>query len=267
MLCLSVLLGFLWIFQGVLAGDMTSFLSVNAHRYINPVETKQVNYLVELLLLSNNEEPLVVLQFDNFNLLDHFDEKHAQTYPFLTALFETSLVTVLEEQNVDALKSGFDHANLMQINEIPASASDLLRYKFSSSDKAVVVEFTKENYDIAELDDFLQTMYAFMEDSLKNIDNIVLRVPTSSDSSTKLKSLRNGETSKDVGVDDPENSHEDEPEDSDALSSLWTEGLLSCLIVSGLLLAILVVAISWLASLDISYGALEKPANPLKKNN
>ncbi|CDO93945.1 unnamed protein product [Kluyveromyces dobzhanskii CBS 2104] len=241
---------------------MTSFLAVNAQRYIDPVETNQVNRLAELLLLSNAEEPLIVLQFNNFDLLGQFDAEHAQTYPFLATLFEASLEPVLQEDDVKYLSNGFDHAHVVTVGEIPASASDLLRGEFTTSENAVVVQFTEESYDVAELDDFLETMYAFMEDSMNNVDNIVLRMPSSD--SANAESLINAETSKDVGVDDPE---VDDPEDSDALSSLWTEGLLSCLIVSGLLLAILVTALSWLGSLDISYGALEKTTNPLKKNN
>nr|6M0R_N Chain N, V0 assembly protein 1 [Saccharomyces cerevisiae S288C]6M0S_N Chain N, V0 assembly protein 1 [Saccharomyces cerevisiae S288C] len=51
----------------------------------------------------------------------------------------------------------------------------------------------------------------------------------------------------------------------DILSSIWTEGLLMCLIVSALLLFILIVALSWISNLDITYGALEKSTNPIKK--
>lgn len=48
---------------------------------------------------------------------------------------------------------------------------------------------------------------------------------------------------------------------------IWTEGLLMCLIVSFILLGILLVALSWLSSLTISYGALEKQTAPSKKTN
>lgn len=48
---------------------------------------------------------------------------------------------------------------------------------------------------------------------------------------------------------------------------IWTEGLLMCLFVSLVLLGILVIALSWLSSLTISYGALERQTAPSKKTN
>lgn len=50
-------------------------------------------------------------------------------------------------------------------------------------------------------------------------------------------------------------------------SRIWTEGLLMCLIVSGILLIILIISLSWLSDLSISYGALERPNNMAKKTN
>ncbi|GMM39119.1 hypothetical protein DAHU10_000200 [Hanseniaspora uvarum] len=41
------------------------------------------------------------------------------------------------------------------------------------------------------------------------------------------------------------------------LSEFWTEGLIICLIVSLMLIAILVIAIKATSSISISYGALE----------
>lgn len=50
-------------------------------------------------------------------------------------------------------------------------------------------------------------------------------------------------------------------------SRIWAEGLLMCLIVSGILLIILIISLSWLSDLSISYGALERPNNMAKKTN
>lgn len=41
------------------------------------------------------------------------------------------------------------------------------------------------------------------------------------------------------------------------LSEIWTEGLIICLLVSLLLIAIVVIAIKATSSISISYGALE----------
>ncbi|KAL6944868.1 hypothetical protein ACO0RG_001623 [Hanseniaspora osmophila] len=53
--------------------------------------------------------------------------------------------------------------------------------------------------------------------------------------------------------------------DGQVLSTLWTEGLIMCLLVTFLLISILVMAIKWTSSITISYGALEKSNNPIKK--
>lgn len=260
---LTVILGLLWFIQCSFGADMTSFFSINAERYVDAVKTEKVSSLKELLEMSRTEEPLIVLQFDKFDLVNAFDEKHEGTYPFISSLLKSSLDTFLEEKGLPDGQKGYNGARVLKVGEIPASAGEELRHRFKKSDNAVVVEFTKERYDVAELDDYLETLYAFMEDSLKNVDNIVLRVPKSGNSGAdieKIEELREPEKSGEPGDGD-------DNDDDDSLSSLWTEGLLSCLLVSLLLIAILVVAISWIASLDISYGALEKSANPLKKNN
>ncbi|CCE62941.1 hypothetical protein TPHA_0D03050 [Tetrapisispora phaffii CBS 4417] len=64
-----------------------------------------------------------------------------------------------------------------------------------------------------------------------------------------------------------EKEDEDNAEDNDILSKIWTEGLLMCLLVSIFLFGLLAVALSWMTSLEISYGAFEKQSNPLKKTN
>lgn len=46
---------------------------------------------------------------------------------------------------------------------------------------------------------------------------------------------------------------------------LFTPGLLSCLIVTLLLILILSIAISWVSSLGISYGSFEKKVEHGKK--
>lgn len=44
----------------------------------------------------------------------------------------------------------------------------------------------------------------------------------------------------------------------------FTPGIISCLIVTFLLLAILVCALQWMLSLDISYGSFEKKVDNKK---
>ncbi|KAH3687182.1 hypothetical protein WICPIJ_001841 [Wickerhamomyces pijperi] len=48
-------------------------------------------------------------------------------------------------------------------------------------------------------------------------------------------------------------------------TQLWTPALISTLLVSLILFAILSVAISWMSSLDVSYEALERKQDGVKK--
>lgn len=256
---------YIWLCQGVLADGVSSFLWLGSQRYRHGVEEEGITSLEELLQLSDSEEPLVVFQFDKFDVLRHNTEVLGGSRSFLASLFQSDSVSnVLRE---DAPTQGFAEAKVVEVAQLPASASEFLIGKFSRRDSAVVVEFSGEYYNPAALDEFLETLYSFLEESMSNIDNIVVQTRSSDEAALRWQETRDSSPDK-VGVDNPNSSGTpDDGSDPDALSSLWTEGLLSCLLVSALLLGILVTAISWVSSIHISYGALEKSTNPLKKTN
>lgn len=252
---------FLLVTNRVFAREMTSYLSVNAQRYRQRVLDESISSIEELLSLSNSEEPIILLQFSDFNIIEEMSKSSGTKYPFLWSLFKNDLTGILPE---DEEAKELANTNYLEVSVLPAPANEYLIGKFSKDDDAVIIQFTEKEYDMEELDEFLSLLYVFMEDSLSNVDNMALQIP-SSDSSFKVQQMRDA-ASGSISVDYPETSKVPDS-DNDELSSLWTEGLLSCLIVSFILLAILGIAISWISSLNISYGALEKSTNPLKKTN
>ncbi|KAM3162561.1 V0 assembly protein 1 [Lachancea thermotolerans] len=233
----------------------TSFLSVNSRRYRDALGDDQVGSLEELTKISDAEEPMVWFKFDKFDLLGELAQSTAETR-FLTAFFEGSVTDVLDQDSSSKAAENV-RSEKFEVAEIPASAFESLYDRVHPSDGALVFEFTESNYDLALLDEYLEAVYIYLEETLANIDNLAFQVPTSGKNYARAHSK--------VEVTDPEKKPGSSTDG--VQSALWTEGLISCLIVAALLLWILVIAISWITSLDISYGALEKPANPLKKTN
>lgn len=214
----------------------------------------------ELISQAKQDEPLVIFRFTNYPLLAEW-KLHEGQAPYLNSFFETDEVNSNKEDfPIDELSTDAQN-EVFNLGDFTLSASELL-YDYHLNGKSVIVfNFDESNYDLASVDEFMESAYLLLSDSYDSIENVVLNVVrTSADSHYLTASNRNTERTQ-------TQQKEEEPsdDDGDVLSTIWTEGLIMCLIVSLLLLAVLVIAISWMSSVDISYGALEKSTNPLKK--
>lgn len=169
----------------------------------------------------------------------------------------------------------FDGSSDVQIPEIDIEYSTRL---VNDEDKMVQAFKPKKTTDAKQLSNFVKQVY----DSLLNKYGIVptFIIVESSDNEERgiVDDIESNveELLDDIGVLDFLEDHEGQDSDSDSGSDsddkneehrIWTEGLLMCLIVSFILLGVLVIALSWLSSLSISYGALERQTAPSKKTN
>lgn len=212
-------------------------------------------------VISSVDSAIAVFEFDNFSLLDNLmiDEE----YPFFNRFFANDVsLTVHDDSPLNISQSLSPIMEQFTVDELPESASDLL-YEYSLDDKSIVLfKFTSNAYDLKKLDEFIDSCLSFLED--KSGDNLTVVI-------NSLGWAFEDEDGDDEYATEETLSHHDNNKgkegDDDILSSIWAEGLLMCLIVSALLLFILIVALSWISNLDITYGALEKSTNPIKKNN
>lgn len=243
-----------------LTAASSTFLSLNSHRYQQALNDETITSLKTLASLADSEEPLVCLRFEKFDLLGQLGQKNAQA-GFLTSFFEDSLTRVLD-QDESFVDLEDPNTSVLKVDEIPSAAFELLYEKVNRKNAVVAFDFTAASYDLESLEEYLESVYLYLEETLANIDNFVVQVPTSDASSYTEDQIDAAVHGTNVEVSDPEN-----PSKGGKSTGIWTDGLISCLIVSLLLLWILVTAIAWITSLDISYGALEKPTNPLKKTN
>ena len=186
-----------------------------------------------------------------------------EEYQFFNRFFANDVsLTVHDDSPLNISQSLSPIMEQFTVDELPESASDLL-YEYSLDDKSIVLfKFTSDAYDLKKLDEFIDSCLSFLED--KSGDNLTVVI-------NSLGWAFEDEDGDDEYATEETLSHHDNNKgkegDDDILSSIWTEGLLMCLIVSALLLFILIIALSWISNLDITYGALEKSTNPIKKNN
>ncbi|CAI4062420.1 Voa1p SKDI_07G3550 [Saccharomyces kudriavzevii IFO 1802] len=212
-------------------------------------------------VISSVDSAVAIFEFDNFSLLDNVIlDDHIEEYPFFERFFSNDVaLTVNDESPLNIPQSLSSITEQFTVDELPQSASELL-YEYSLDDKSIVLfKFTSNTYDSNRLDEFIESCLLFLGDKSDNDLTVIINTVGTIDADDDIFAA------KDIL------SHHDNDEgkhgDDDILSSIWTEGLLMCLIVSALLLFILIIALSWISDLDISYGALEKSTNPIKKNN
>lgn len=212
----------------------------------------------DLIAQATDDDPLVVFRFSKYPVLDELlpFEGHV---PFLSRFFESDVTrSYPKDSSIDNLQKD-DRIEIFELNDLAFSASELL-YNYHSKGKSVVLfDFHGSNYDLPALDEFMESAYLLLGDSFGRIENMVVNTVESHNSTPLGSTARTKKAHKDKGTKEPIGN------DTDVLSNTWTEGLIMCLIVSLLLLGILIVALSWMSSIDISYGALEKSTNPLKK--
>ncbi|CCD25889.2 Voa1p NDAI_0G01130 [Naumovozyma dairenensis CBS 421] len=268
--------------------NSVSFISWNSES--SSVEDESINeqnieeFLNDKVSLQN---PIVIYQFTNFHLLQQLLQPSSSSYPFLTNFFESGNLQEMQTPSSfepSMISDDISEKNLTRFNidTLPSTAGDLLFNNEEIESSSIVwFQFNDDSYDLNTLDEFLESTIIFLNENTSNDCkfNVFLNSLDYADNDEDLKinelaQLYHKRVSQDIEALKHEelkkkknNSKEDGKDDDDKLSKIWTEGLIMCLIVSLLLLIILIMAISWVSDIGISYGALETTTNPLKKNN
>lgn len=257
-----------------------SATTTNSTSYISIRSKDKVDYRLssslDIINAATVEQPLVVFEFDKFRVVDSMTSRveKMNQFQFLSQFFENHLTNVLDDESALDRPDSNDVA-YFKIKNIEQSGSAML-YDFPVEDYAIIwFKFQKKNYDLTEVNDFIESASIFLEEYLNvNIDMLINTKDTTPLESFDEAVESNQEDKAHHGEDDVDTTKQGsksdktnhEEEDDGSLSKIWTEGLIMCLIVTFLLLGILVVAMSWMLSLEISYSALDKPTNPIKKN-
>lgn len=253
---LGLLLAFALQIVSQVVASTTSYVSSNSG---NQDDSTTVS---ELISVANEDNPLLIFRFAEYPILEAWMPYEGHV-PYLTQFFNSDTRAYQEDFPIERLSTD-ENIEVFNLDDLTLSAPELL-YNYHLKGKSIVVfNFEKANYDLASMDEFMESAFLLLSDSFESVENVVLNVQSSSDLERYSNSDAGVNKARVEGdVKDPKEAPG--KEDTDVLSTIWTEGLLMCLIVSVLLLAILIVAISWMSSMDISYGALEKSTNPLKK--
>ncbi|CCE93144.1 Voa1p TDEL_0F03330 [Torulaspora delbrueckii] len=250
---LTLLLAFLLQIVSLVAAGATSYASIKTEKY------QDSNSVSDLISQATENDPIVVFRFSRYPLLEALLPYEGRV-PYLTSFFETDMTKSYPKEVSTDIMENKDEIETFEIDELTLTASQLLYNKPIEGKSVVVFNFQDSYYDLPILDEFMESAYLLLHNSFSRVENIVLSV---ADATASDRFSTAGKTKKAHVSQEPKKPANDD--DKDILSTIWTEGLIMCLIVSLLLLGILIVAISWMSSVDISYGALEKSANPLKK--
>lgn len=254
--------------------NSTSYISIRTKDKID----YRLSSTLDLLNHATLDQPVIVFEFEKFKIIDSLinnnnqDETNVQ---FLDQFFENHITNILNnESNLE--RPSFDaQLALFKIKDIQQSGSSIL-YDYPVEDYSIFwFKFQKKNYEISEINDFIESACIFLEEYLNiNIDILINTKDivsleeldttiTKNKENNYYKDSDSGNSMNDRTRQKKEN--QENTQNDDGLSKIWTEGLIMCLIVSFLLLGILIVALSWIMSIEISYTALEKPTNPIKK--
>ncbi|KAK5778354.1 Voa1p PWA37_000396 [Arxiozyma heterogenica] len=254
--------------------NSTSYISIRTKDKIN----YRLSSTLDLLNHATLDQPVIVFEFEKFKIIDSLinnnnqDETNVQ---FLDQFFENHITNILNnESNLE--RPSFDaQLALFDIKDIAQSGSSIL-YDYPVEDYSIFwFKFQKKNYEISKINDFIESAYIFLEEYLNiNIDILINTkdIVSLEELDTAITKNKENNYYEDSDSDNNMNDktkqkeeNQDNTQNDDGLSKIWTEGLIMCLIVSFLLLGILIVALSWIMSIEISYTALEKPTNPIKK--
>ncbi|GMM54322.1 Voa1 protein [Maudiozyma humilis] len=249
--------------QLVLAAASTSYVSLGDQDVVDP----RVSSAEDIIEKATIERPVVVLQFKKAKVLEAVTESSANL-PFLNQFLKHAVTNVITD---DVKLSRADHDEDVVVIKAKSLSEDPLKALNKANvenKRSVWFKFSAKEYDVEELDHYLETVVVYLEEYLStHVDIILNTVDTITLEQFDEETVAQETVVAASAHDEPKSKPSgDSDEDDDALSPIWTEGLLMCLIVAFLLLVILVIALTWMASLDISYGALEKSTNPLKKN-
>ena len=251
--------------QLVFVAASTSYVSLRNQDIVDA----RVSSTEDIIEKATLEQPVVILQFNKAKILETLANDDYNV-PFLNNFFKHGVTNVLTDESKLSAPTDDETTFVFKMKSLDFDPLDILRDANVEKRRAVWFKFENKDYDIRDLDQYIESIVIFVEEYLNvNIDIIVNTADTMTleefdidveyqtatyNSNEKSHSTKAAKTSATNGNND------------DILSETWTEGLLMCLLVSFILLVILIVALSWISSLDISYGALEKSTNPLKKN-
>lgn len=227
----------------VISAKQVSYLSLKSPSYNGHHGASSLSDIVSKL---KNEEPVIIFDFAGPELLEEVVSSEDR-YPFLSDFLTNDVTPIVSDDDSREFEND-PRVEVFELNEIPSSLSTIL-YDFTSTDKYIFLfKLRNDKYDAAALDEFLESTCVFLRETLTEMENIIINVHGLDLHQTHRQTKK---------------EHDD---DKDILSKTWTEGLLMCLLVSAILLGILVVAISWTWNIEISYGGLERPSDPTKKN-
>lgn len=256
-------------FQLVLAAASTSYVSLGNQDIVDP----RVSSAEDIIEKATTEQPVVVLQFKKAKVLESMANSDANL-PFLNQFLKHAVTNVITDDVKLSRANDDDDVVVIKAKSLYEDPLKLLNKVNVDNKRSVWFKFSEKEYDVEELDHYLESVVIYLEEYLNTHLDIILNTVDT----ITLEQLDEKTESQETFAQSSESATKHEPkakpshgsnkpeEDDDSLSHIWTEGLLMCLIVAFLLLVILVIALTWMASLDISYGALEKSTNPLKKN-
>ncbi|CCH61117.1 hypothetical protein TBLA_0E00560 [Henningerozyma blattae CBS 6284] len=226
--------------------------------------------LDELVEHSTNEEPAVIFQFNNYDFMQNIANLHNDNHRFFKGFFSHGIGRVYKTDSSIELNENEQSNAIFSVSDISSSASELFYNYELDNKKNILINLNNVDYDFSLLDEFIESALLFVKESFENY-NLVLHNANSSSHISKgtiAKSIKEAIENRVDEDSSPENDNKKKHDtDEDILSEFWTEGLLMCLMVSGLLLFVLVIALQWISSLEISYGALERKVDDLKKTN
>ncbi|SMN17967.1 similar to Saccharomyces cerevisiae YGR106C VOA1 Endoplasmic reticulum protein that functions [Maudiozyma saulgeensis] len=249
--------------QLVLAAASTSYISLRNQDIVDG----RVSSTEDIIETATVDQPIVVLQFVKAKILESLAADDSNV-PFLNQYFKHGVTNVLTDET-SLVEPTDDEVFIFKMKDLEFDPLDVLKDANVEKKRAIWFKFYGKEYDIRDVDQYLETIVIFVEEYLNvNVDIVLNSADVMTleefDNDVEMQTASHTQThSKPTSTKTPKNGSEG---DDDILSEIWTEGLLMCLLVSFILLVILLVALSWISSLNISYGALEKSTNPLKKN-
>ncbi|AQZ09839.1 VOA1 (YGR106C) [Zygosaccharomyces parabailii] len=233
-------------------GKQLSYLSLKPSDY----KEHDASSLPDVVTALSDRGPVIIFDLANPQLLEEVVSSDLK-YPFLSRFLTKDVTPIVSEEEAFNFENN-PNVEVFELSDIPSSVSTIL-YDYTSTDKFIYVfKLTNAEYDAAELDEFVESVFVFLERTLAKVENVIVNVH-------RLDAHESFRHSKKEHHEREENDEEGTGDD-DILSKIWTEGLLMCLLVSALLLGVLIVAITWTSSIEISYGALERSSNHMKKN-
>lgn len=236
--------------------------TTEVNQYNPSLEFPNTNHSSGLSKPSTENTLVVLLQFEHFDLYNSLESNNLREFPFLSHFFYEEQYNIFTPNNT---KQKEDYSNTLDVKELPDKINLKNHKLFQHKDDVLLIRFLGENYDIAKLDKFLIECFTQLKDINPGSYTFLFQFENRAD----IEAFTRNEPGTEYVSKKTENIkiHSIDDSANEKQNSNFTEGLLSCLIVSGLLLGIFLTGVYCLMSLDISYGALQKSTNPLKKIN